>query len=136
LLCIVGGLLLIATSTTGSLGFLELMDDIAASIPALVPYMWLINIIMYVLLFLAGLGGISVIIGGVLLTGARVGTGKFIIGLGAGMGLIGLVISLIEILWTSGFGVLVSSLMLEAQSLGWIGTILTIIGRQMAKKSQ
>ena len=136
LLCIVGGILLIATSTVGSIGFLQLIADIVASIPALEDYLWLINMILYVLLFLAGLGGISVIIGGVLLTGARVGTGKFIIGLGAGMGLIGLVISLIEIIWTSGFGTLVNFLLLAAQSAGWVGATLTIIARQTAKKPQ
>jgi hypothetical protein len=97
---------------------------------------WLINILLYALTFLAGLGGISVIAGGCLLAMGRVSTGKLLIMLGAGMGLIGLLVSLGQIVYVSGAGALISYLMLASQSAGWVGTVLSIIARMTAGKKK
>ena len=121
---------------TGGLGFLQLIADIPLLFPQLVSMIWLINLILYVLAFLAGLGGVSVILGGFILTKERLSTGKLLIGLGAGMGPIGLLVSLAQILYTSGLGALVSFLMVASQSAGWVGTVISIFARQTAKKSQ
>ena len=51
-----------------------------------------VQIVFAILIFIASLGGIAVIIGGLLIGKKKVGTGKFIIALGAGMGIIGLII--------------------------------------------
>jgi len=88
----------------------------------------ILQIVFTILLFIASLGGIAVIIGGLLIGKNRVGTGKFIIALGAGLGLIGLIISIIiayqqESLTLEGF-----------LSIGMIGLILSIVARFMAKK--
>jgi hypothetical protein len=88
------------------------------------------EIVMYIfviLIFIASLGGISVIIGGLLIGKNKVRTGKFIIALGAGLGLIGLIVSIIV-------GLTEGDLTLNTLiSLGAIGLILSIVARMMAK---
>jgi hypothetical protein len=88
------------------------------------------EIVMYIfviLIFIASLGGISVIIGGLLIGKNKVRTGKFIIALGAGLGLIGLIVSIIV-------GLTEGNLTLNTLiSLGAIGLILSIVARMMAK---
>ncbi|MFO7837039.1 MAG: hypothetical protein R6V83_10300 [Candidatus Thorarchaeota archaeon] len=128
-LCLLGGLLLIITSATGSIGYFGMLEELH-TIPELQNIVWVVDILLFVLTFIAGLGGIGVIIGSYLLTTARVGTGKFIIGIAAGLGLIGLIIELGKTVYFSGLGILVDFLLLIAQSIGWIGIILSIIGRQ------
>jgi hypothetical protein len=54
-----------------------------------------VQIIFAALIFIASLGGISVITGGLLIGKNRVMTGKLIISLGTGMGLIGLIVSIV-----------------------------------------
>ena len=88
------------------------------------------EIVMYIfviLIFIASLGGISVIIGGLLIGKNKVRTGKFIIALGAGLGLIGLIVSIIIGLTEGSFTL--NSLI----TLGAIGLILSIVARMMAK---
>ena len=88
------------------------------------------EIVMYIfviLIFIASLGGISVIIGGLLIGKNKVKTGKFIIALGAGLGLIGLIVSIIIGLTEGSFTL--NSLI----TLGAIGLILSIVARMMAE---
>jgi len=81
-----------------------------------------------ILIFIASLGGISVIIGGLLIGKDKVGTGKFFIMLGAGLGLIGLIFSIIV-------AYLEESLTIGSfLSIGAIGLILSIIARMIASK--
>jgi len=83
--------------------------------------------IFVILIFIASLGGISVIIGGLLIGKNKVKTGKFIIALGAGLGLIGLIVSIIIGLTEGSF--ILNSLI----TLGAIGLILSIVARMMAE---
>ena len=83
--------------------------------------------IFAILIFIASLGGISVIIGGLLIGKNKVKTGKFIIALGAGLGLIGLIVSIIIGLTEGNFTL--NSLI----TLGAIGLILSIVARMMAE---
>ena len=89
------------------------------------------EIVMYIfviLIFIASLGGIAVIIGGILIGSNKVKTGKFIIALGAGLGLIGLIVSIIIGLTEGSFTL--NSLI----TLGAIGLILSIVARIMAEQ--
>ncbi|MGV9103104.1 MAG: hypothetical protein ACOC38_01940 [Promethearchaeia archaeon] len=135
ILCLLGGLLLVITSATGSIGYFGMLEELHA-IPELQNIIWIVDILLFVLTFIAGLGGSGVIIGGYLLTRARVRTGKFVIGIAAGLGLIGLLIELGKTVYFSGLGILVDFLLLIAQSIGWIGIILSIIGRQTASSPE
>ena len=93
----------------------HIIDDIA------------VQIIFAILILIASLGGISVIIGGLLIGKNRVRTGKFTISLGAGMGLIGLIVSIVV-------AVMENSLIIgEFMSVGGIGLILSIVARVVAK---
>jgi hypothetical protein len=83
--------------------------------------------IFVILILIASLGGIAVIIGGLLIGKNKVKTGKFIIALGAGLGLIGLIVSII-------IGVSEGSFTLNSLiTLGAIGLILSIVARMMAE---
>ncbi|UCB58567.1 MAG: hypothetical protein JSV67_08190 [Thermoplasmatales archaeon] len=89
---------------------------------------FIIQVIFAILLFIASLGGISVIAGGLLIGKGKVGTGKFLISLGTGLGLIGLIIA-IYIGYTEG-NLTIGSFF----SIGVIGLILSIVARLLAKK--
>jgi len=89
---------------------------------------YIVQIIFVVLLFIASLGGISVIIGGLLIAKDKIRTGKLFISLGAGLGLIGLLVSIIIAFMENNFTI--GSFF----SVGAIGLILSIVARLMVKK--
>lgn len=87
-----------------------------------------VQIIFAVLIFIASLGGISVIIGGLLIGKDKIRTGKLFISLGAGLGIIGLIFSIIV-------AIMENNLIIGSYfSVGFIGLILSIIARLMVKK--
>jgi hypothetical protein len=88
----------------------------------------IVQYIFVVLIFIASLGGISVIAGGLLIGKDKVGTGKFLIVLGAGIGLIGLIFSS-YVAYKEG-NLTIGSFC----SVGAIGIILSIVARFLAKK--
>jgi hypothetical protein len=90
-----------------------------------------VTLILNILIYIATLGGIAVVIGTLLIAISRIGLGKFVIGLGAGVGLIGLIIMLVETVMTGGVEALLDVLTLIAQSIAWIGVILSILARRM-----
>ena len=89
---------------------------------------FIVQILFAVLIFIASLGGISVIFGGLLIGKNNVGIGKFLITLGAGLGLIGLIFSII-VAYMEG-NLTIGSFF----SIGAIGLILSIVARMRAKK--
>jgi hypothetical protein len=89
---------------------------------------FIVQVIFSILLFIASLGGLSVIIGGILIGKDKVRTGKFMITLGAGIGLIGLIISIIIAYMENS--IVIGSFF----SVGFIGLILSIVARLMVKK--
>ena len=74
--------------------------------------------------------GLSVIIGGVLIGKNKIGLGKLFITLGAGLGIIGLIFSII-VAFTEDSLTLGSFF-----SIGMLGLILSIIARMLAKKEK
>ena len=131
-LALIGGFLLFQVSWVGSIGFIA---DIAVYATTYFPAVAeIMTLVLTILLYIAALGGIAVIIGGILIAMDRVGTGKFVIGLGAGVGLLGLIITLVEAYLAGGIVVLTDFLTLVSQSIAWIGVIMSIVARSMAKK--
>ena len=130
-ICIIGGLLMFISSVVGSVSFFALVFSEASkhfgAEAALV-----LSIILLIFSIVAMGGGISVIIGAILVSREKIGLGKFIIGLGAGMGLIGLIILLITSL-LAGTVLAVSSGLING-SYGFLGVVLTIIARLKLKK--
>jgi len=88
----------------------------------------IVQIVFSILIFIASLGGIAVISGGALIGKKKVGLGKFIIALGAGLGLIGMIFSII-VAFTEDSLTLGSFF-----SIGTIGLVLSIVARTLAKK--
>ena len=86
------------------------------------------QVVFSILIFIASLGGIAVIAGGILIGKNKIRPGRFIIALGAGLGLIGLIFSLI-VSFTEDSLALGSFF-----SIGTIGLILSIFARMLAKK--
>jgi hypothetical protein len=129
ILCILGGVLLVVAGTTG---MKPLLEEILKYIQPTVDASPILATIFRVLIFIAALGGISVIIGGLLMFYVPK-IGNLLVTLGAGLGLFGFLIPMM-LAWYQGipinrlFGGYVSS------TGGYVlGIILTIIGRLIAK---
>ena len=130
-LTLIGGFLLFQVSWVGSIGFIE---DVAAYSTTYFPASAeVVTLVLTVLLYIASLGGVAVIIGGIFFAMNRIRLGRFVIGLGAGVGLIGLIIMLVEGYLAGGVEALTEILTLISQSIAWIGIILSIVGRRMVK---
>lgn len=133
-LCLIGGLLMIYAGAVGSAGIWEDLIVLAQSIAP-----GFADILAYILLILtniATLGGVAVIIGAILITTNRVGTGKFIIGIAAGMGIIGFVMLVLNMYLASGIAAVMELYNLLSNSMEILGVVLTIIGRMTAKKPE
>ncbi|MFX1362368.1 MAG: hypothetical protein ACFE7A_02835 [Promethearchaeota archaeon] len=131
-LATIAGIILIVSRTTGSLGFYEtILNYIAAQFGGEVAIV--ISYVLWALSIIASLGGFAAIIGGILIHRGRVTTGRFIISIGAGMGIIGLLVEIGSAAlqgWTS----LVGLIFAMTQSLSWIGIILSIVASLIARK--
>ena len=123
-LAIIAGILLLISGINGIAAWETIKNFVTTNIAD----HFIIQIIFAVLIFIASLGGLSVIAGGLLIGKDKTGTGKILISLGAGLGLIGLIIA-IYIGYSEG-SLTISSFF----SIGVIGLILSIIARSMAKK--
>lgn len=136
ILCIVGGILMILSSTIGGISFfITVSNIITEEVPELAP---ILNLILQIFNYIALGGGISVIIGTIIVVIGQYGVGKFIIGLGAGMGLIGLIIYIITGIIGGTLANQLMAIILNLISLsggfGFVGVLLTILGRAKLKK--
>jgi hypothetical protein len=128
-MCIVGGALLVVAGTTG---MKPLLEEILKYSQPTVDAFPILATIFRVLIFIAALGGISVIIGG-LLTFHVPRIGKLLVMLGAGLGLFGFMIPM-SLAWYQGIPM--NELFKGYVSSTWgyvLGIMLTIIGRLIAK---
>jgi hypothetical protein len=133
ILCFIGGILIFYAGVAGSVG---IWGDLIVLATSLAP--GFADILFWILLILqniASLGGIAVIIGAILFITQRVGTGKFIVGIAAGMGIIGLIFLIYNMYMAMGLDALLGIYNLLSNSLGMLGVVLTIIGRMLVKKS-
>jgi hypothetical protein len=123
-IAILAGLLLLIAGVSG----LTTWETIKDFVTTHVIDNYIVQIIFAILIFIASLGGLSVIAGGLLIGKNKIGTGKLLITLGAGLGLIGLIFSII-VAYTEGNFTLGSFF-----TIGTIGLILSIIARVITKK--
>jgi hypothetical protein len=131
-LCLIGGLLLIATHFTGGVQSIFFLWLFLSGIPALAPFLTIIWIILFILFLIAWSGGLSVIIGGFLLTTSHVRVGKIIIAIAAGFGLISLILIAIWVVVTSGWAGLMVLSWLIITTPWALGLFLTILARSRA----
>ncbi len=133
LICIIGGILMILAGTIGNIGFYRtVFNQLSIWYPQIAP---VLKLVLQIFSWIALGGGISVIVGAIICGRGSLTLGKFIIGLGTGMGLIGLIIFLITGIYS---GTLVSDLNaiytdILNGSYGFIGVLLTILARMRMK---
>jgi hypothetical protein len=129
---LLGGAILILTGYYGtSTGFWGWAILIAISIS---PNPLITNILLFVLsilVFLSFMGGWTVLIGCLLLLLGRHRTGYYLISIGAGLSLMGLVWNLAQ-MWILGTLDL-ATFMNKYQGLAWIGVILAIVGQELIR---
>jgi hypothetical protein len=123
-IAIVAGILLLIAGVSGAATWEAIRDFVNNHLVDNI----IVQYIFVVLVFIASLGGLAVILGGLLIGKNKVGTGKFLIILGAGIGLLGLIFSIV-VAYTE-HNLIISSFF----SIGAIGLILSIVARIVAKK--
>ncbi len=133
ILCLIGGFLLHSVHYTNGITTIVVVWLFLNSIPALAPYMVIINIVLFVLYVIAWSGGIAVALGGVLLTTSYVRVGKIIIAIAAGFGLISLILVILWVILVIGWSALFVLTWLILTTPWAFGLVLTIIARHKAK---
>ena len=129
---LVGGALLIAGGAKGGLGLYGFLLALLANyVPS--PYDVLVSMIMAFLGFLASLGGISVLAGGLLIYFGRLTSGKFLVRLGSGTGVLGYLILLL-LKGLGGLEAFRAFLVSAASSMSWLGITFSVACLLLAKK--
>jgi len=123
-IAIVAGILLLIAGVSGFATWETIKDFVTTNIMD----NSIIQIVFAIIIFIASLGSIAVIAGGLLIGKNKVVPGKLLITLGAGLGLIGLIFSIIVAL--AERNLTLGSFF----SIGIIGLILSIVARAIAKK--
>ncbi|MFW9908931.1 MAG: hypothetical protein ACFFEF_10180 [Candidatus Thorarchaeota archaeon] len=131
-LCIIGGLLLLGAGYTNGANTIVLLYFFVHSIVALAPFYLIIDIVLFVLWIIAWSGGIAVILGGYLLTTSHIRTGKFIIAISAGFGLISLILVVLWVILTIGWAGLLVLTWIILHTAWALGLVLTVIARSTA----
>jgi hypothetical protein len=128
-LAAVAGVLLLVSGIHGPTETYQLIID---NLPQFIQDQQILQIVNFVALILITIslaGGLAVIAGGILILANRVGTGRLLIGLGAGIGIPWLIMLAITLITTGQ----VASVLAEYSSTGWVGIILAFIARAIAK---
>jgi len=135
--CIIGGILMVVAAVAGTAYVYGLI--VAEASKQFPEYAAQLELFLMICVIIAVGGGISVIVGSIIALKV-VGIGKWIIGLGAGMGLIGFLSWLITGIYTGtitgSVTEIVIGLLLGPASYGIIGVFLTIWARRFMKKKK
>lgn len=130
LLSIVSGILLVIAGIHGSIGAYGTILSMLALFFQDARVLSFLEILVLILVFVASLGGFSVMFGGYLIYKSQVRLGKLIIALGAGVGIPGLLLVLINVLLVKQE---FSAVIAQYGIMGWTGIILSLIARIDAK---
>ena len=129
ILSILSGILLMISGTSSSIGVYGTIFSLITSFVENDLVLSTLRVVAFILIFIASLGGISVIFGGYLIYKSQVRMGKFIIGIGAGVGIPGLLLTLFTSIISRSFPAVIA----EHGIIGWTGIILSLIARSIAK---
>jgi len=128
-LAVIAGALLLISGIHGPTETYQLIID---NLPQFIQdqqILQIANTLALVLITISLAGGLSVIAGGILILVDRVGTGRLLIALGAGIGIPWLIMLAITLITTQQ----VASVFAEYSSTGWVGLILAFIAGAIAK---
>ena len=133
-LAIIAGLIIVASGvTSGSilltgLGYVD--SYIGSSIGSAGQFM--LQLAIGALTYLVGFGGFLALVGGVLLLLKHGSIGRFLIGLGGGMAIFGLLFSMVEALFVTGLSAPIFRQLYFG--LYWVGAILATISIFLSRK--
>ena len=133
ILTFISGALLILAGSVGSLGLWSLLPTIVALLSLPAEIVAGVNLLLTALEFIASLGGVAVIAGGVLLVMHRIGLGKLVIGLGAGLGIFSFIVFILGMVLTNLWNY--TWILAVFSTPGLLGAFLSIVARFMAKSS-
>jgi len=128
-LAVIAGALLLISGIHGPTETYQLIID---NLPQFIQdqqILQIANTLALVLITISLAGGLSVIAGGILILVDRVGTGRLLIALGAGIGIPWLIMLAITLITTQQ----VASVLAEYSLTGWVGLILAFIAGAIAK---
>jgi len=128
-LAVVAGVLLLISGIHGPTETYQLIID---NLPLFIQdqqILQIANMVALILITMSLAGGLAVIAGGILILANRVGIGRWLIGLGAGIGIPWLIMLAITLISTGQ----VASVLAEYSSTGWVGLVLAFIAGAIAK---
>jgi hypothetical protein len=125
----VAGVLLLVSGIRGPVGTYELVREQLPLFIQNLQVLQVANTVALVLIAISLAGGLSVLAGAFLIYRNHVGTGKLLIGLGAGVGIPWLIMLAITLITTQQ----VAAVIAQHSSIGWIGVILAFAARTIAK---
>ena len=129
ILAIIAGVLLLASGIHGPTGTYQLIIDQLPKFIQNQQILQIANTVTLILITISLAGGLAVIAGGILILLNHVNTGKWVIGLGAGVGILWLIMLVVTLITTQQVAVVVA----EYSTLGWAGVILAFVARTIAK---
>ncbi len=121
IIAFIGGIMMLVGGMHGAMVMSEIEDFVTENIADNA----VIQMMFTILIFLAALGGIIVIIGGIFLYRGNRGTGRFLIIIGTGFGVIG---------WVAKLAV--DPIVELFLTIGAIGVVLSLLAAVIAKKSK
>ncbi len=125
----IAGVFLLVSGIHGPTETYEIIIDLLPQFIQDQQILQIANVVATILITISLAGGLAVIGGGVLILMGRVGTGRFVISLGLGVGLPWLLMLAITLVTTQQ----VAAVIAEYSTIGWAGIILAMIARMIAK---
>ena len=119
---------------SGASGAISVLDDLEQALTRLfgLSFFYSFESFMGFLAIVTIFGGVVTILGGILITTTRVWLGRVLLIAGITAGVIGLLMSLVQVVMT---GTLVMGMVLQLQqSIGWIGAMIAFIARTIAEQ--
>jgi hypothetical protein len=126
---VIAGVFLLLSGIHGPTGTYQLIIDQLPNFITNQQILQTVNTVALILITISLAGGFAVIAGGILILMNRVGTGKWVISLGAGVGIPWLIMLAITLITTGQ----VAAVVAEYSIIGWIGIILAFTARTIAK---
>jgi hypothetical protein len=128
-LAAVAGVLLLISGIRGPVGTYQLVREQLPTFIQNQQVLQIVNTVAVILIAISLAGGLSVLAGALLIYKNHVGTGKFFIGLGAGVGIPWLIMLAVSLVTTGQ----VAAVIAQHSSIGWAGVILAFTARTIAK---
>lgn len=122
-------MLLLVSGIRGPTGTYQMVIDQLPKLTQDQQILQIANTAAAILIAISLAGGLAVIAGGILILMNRVGTGKFVIGLGAGSAIPWLIMLAVTLITTQQ----VAAVVAEYSTIGWAGIILALAARTIAK---